>query len=1721
MIAAQILGPNGTSNSALSLQPSPPLSGRAIYSAAFDHNLLVSELQALIVETKRRNPDVKEASEAALELLKGGALPREKLHENADTLLEPITRGCKTKVAKVIGISIAALQRLVSLGGVPTRKLPEVLSTLSSVANQAVDIQLKLLQTLLSILTHNNDVHDEVLGNALLLCFKLQDARVSVVSSTAAATLRQAVMLIFDRLSLLDEDPSTTSLLLPTDPPTQVEVSHSALDAYNLFSDLCLLSASSGSGSSWGKSDTDRKPTLLKLSSLQRTFGLELIESILSGYEESVKKHAELLFLLQHSLDPLLLKLLTEKPTFPIALRVLRLIFLLIRSFIDQLPKQVEMYLATLIKLDLGEFEHKDSHQGWLRVLALEITRGICGDVTLLQKIYGHYDSIEGSPKLFSKIVSSLSRLINEKPVLLGIGTQMHGLGVPHMDPTSPSTNPHASYLDLGIGMVSSAASAGVNTVNAMMGGQGGGLSSASGVKLRLIEQHEKAEAPPVPETYIYLLALQSLNAIANGIYTIVASMTTPPESVRAVASSAWPALLAALSYTIGTNLSDILFAEVLTALQDFTIACGLLDLNTPRDAFLSTLGKYAVPPPVVSAMQTYMENPNPPRNPSVISADALGFSPLGVGPPSSPPSLSDRNLACLRSTVNSARVLGPSLGKAWHDILETLQNANYLLATRKPSLGRRPTVPDRSPRGPMSPATPRPGSGAEQPEYMPEILQDLDAESIQLLINALFDSSRDLPDEAFIIFISALCQLSSEMIGATGFNPLLADVADNLSAPPTPNLALSPGHDSQRRRTSGINISHSIKSGERSFSLGKLRVVSTLNLDRIVNKQPEIGWTVITEHLIAVARHLTAPATIRTQASDTLGELLLSAVRIGNEDRIQDQVFEVLGKQVNVNPISNTLSADYEVRSAGYQTLNQILESSGHSLSVGWSTIFAMLDSICKDRPTDIASAPMAPSESAGQTPFSPGVGLDPRRPSMMLSKGNSNLVRIAFPSLQLICTDFLSALDLEAMRGCITCLGHFGQQLEDVNITLAAIGLLWTVSDAVQQTQAEGAMNLWLYLLTELMELARDSRLEVRNSAMQTLFRCIEIYGSGLTSNLWLDVFNKVIYPLLDSTEAGGDESSVLALTSVGNIFGSFMIPITKLDSFADIYQRFLDSVKKAWKDQPGNCATAGLKALERALSSMSGDRADAALAKKKEVVLNNTWQTFVEIGDTITDGSAYTQDNLLNLVKIGSQLHDQIPSSDVAKFTQLSSILRSIMTYTNSSDYRPDKDILSPLQSSISTLMAASERFSTSQKLNDLAEFTSLAYFASGEPHSAGPSTGMGTGTGVKLTYVGLSKWSMPRMVDILGKDIKGKGKAREIYEDGVIENVLGAYSIPIKLKYDCPPSNKFGEDPPLWKTAMTTFVSALDIVMDTLDTEDITLERFEAIWSQVIEVFSGILLADSSEGVSPEDESFVITHLNHLRSVILPRLGDPRIPVRLIIQLSESLRRASLLYHFDVRVNGGTTAPAIPESQEELRYWALELLISLSTRKSTQTDADEKEKRVAAISASALIKRFEETLSRWLDDQRLRGSLPFGRVREEEILFVLRHLATMHVWRGSLKTDKKGSETLAAIYEKSSRSHLFHFYPSLLQFSFLPHTPSMWIFPSEHAHLFGSPTHPPNGHQDLDSNNIQNGANGDIDEQEIDAGDGGDLIEVNAGELAKRCLELIGEELGLAN
>lgn len=188
--------------------------------------------------------------------------------------------GCATKNAKVVAISLGSLQRLIALKIVPQSVVPLIVSTMNDAMSQGVDIQLRILQTLVSLITDFSSIHEELLEEALLLCFKLQDSRIAVVSSTAAATLRQLVMFIFEKM--VNEDRQENDDALELSEATLPDGSTKALgpcakDAFSVFEDLCLLANS-------------ERPNFLKLDYLHKTFALELIESVLTNYHELFKK---------------------------------------------------------------------------------------------------------------------------------------------------------------------------------------------------------------------------------------------------------------------------------------------------------------------------------------------------------------------------------------------------------------------------------------------------------------------------------------------------------------------------------------------------------------------------------------------------------------------------------------------------------------------------------------------------------------------------------------------------------------------------------------------------------------------------------------------------------------------------------------------------------------------------------------------------------------------------------------------------------------------------------------------------------------------------------------------------------------------------------------------------------------------------------------------------------------------------------------------------------------------------------------------------------------------------------------------------------------------------------------------------------------------------------------------------------------------------------------
>jgi hypothetical protein len=147
--------------------------------------------------------------------------------------------------------------------------------------------------------------------------------------------------------------------------------------------------------------------------------------------------------------------------------------------------------------------------------------------------------------------------------------------------------------------------------------------------------------------------------------------------------------------------------------------------------------------------------------------------------------------------------------------------------------------------------------------------------------------------------------------------------------------------------------------------------------------------------------------------------------------------------------------------------------------------------------------------------------------------------------------------------------------------------------------------------------------------------------------------------------------------------------------------------------------------------------------------------------------------------------------------------------------------------------------------------------------------------------------------------------------------------------------------------------------------------------------------------------------VLPLLDGFKVSIATRLGDPRVPDHTIEHLGETLRKASRLYRQDVPSRGGTTAPAISDAQERMRYWAFNFIIALSTqgdgkglglgsgagtgtgmgtgmgRAEIDEHGKEGRKKVARGVMPALMWRFEESIKAFLEDAKMRGQMPFSR------------------------------------------------------------------------------------------------------------------------------------------
>ena len=147
------------------------------------------------------------------------------------------------------------------------------------------------------------------------------------------------------------------------------------------------------------------------------------------------------------------------------------------------------------------------------------------------------------------------------------------------------------------------------------------------------------------------------------------------------------------------------------------------------------------------------------------------------------------------------------------------------------------------------------------------------------------------------------------------------------------------------------------------------------------------------------LASHFCSPPSRRAVAHPsagcrTLDDILviiprhLPAAPSGLKAAVQRRVLDVLAQQIMLTGTASSTNMD--LRRLGLETLHQIPQASGHTLLVGWETIFEVLGSVCRPAPSHPASY-LVPPESDTSRGRPPPLGY-------LQEKGDSALIKIAF---------------------------------------------------------------------------------------------------------------------------------------------------------------------------------------------------------------------------------------------------------------------------------------------------------------------------------------------------------------------------------------------------------------------------------------------------------------------------------------------------------------------------------------------------------------------------------------------------------------------------------------------------------------------------------------------------------------------------------------------------
>uniref|UniRef100_A0A5F9DHI0 Protein MON2 homolog n=1 Tax=Oryctolagus cuniculus TaxID=9986 RepID=A0A5F9DHI0_RABIT len=1539
-----------------------------------------SDLRALSLECKKKFPPVKEAAESGIIKVKTIAARNTEilaaLKENSSEVVQPFLMGCGTKEPKITQLCLAAIQRLMSHEVVSETAAGNIINMLWQLMENSLE-ELKLLQTVLVLLTTNTVVHDEALSKAIVLCFRLHFTKDNITNNTAAATVRQVVTVVFERMVAEDEHHKDI-----VEQPVLVQGNSNrrsvstlkpcAKDAYMLFQDLCQLV------------NADAPYWLVGMTEMTRTFGLELLESVLNDFPQVFLQHQEFSFLLKERVCPLVIKLFSpnikfrqgsntssspapvEKPYFPICMRLLRVVSVLIKQFYSLLVTECEIFLSLLVK-----FLDADKPQ-WLRAVAVESIHRLCVQPQLL----------------------SLEMLDKVEPPTIPEGYAM-------------SVAFHC-LLDL------------VRGITSMIEGELGEAETECPMTT------EGASSPAQSSEE------QDRQSASDQMDKEMVSRAVWEEMVNAC----WCGLLAALSLLLDASTDEAATENILKAELTMAALCGRLGLVTSRDAFITAICKGSLPPHYaltvlntttaatlsnksysIQGQSVMMISPSSESHQQVV---AVG-QPLAVQPQGTV-MLTSKNIQCMRTLLNLAHCHGAVLGTSWQLVLATLQHLVWILGL-KPSSG-----------GAL-----KPGRAVEGPSTVLTTAVMTDLPVISNILSRLFESSQYLDDVSLHHLINALCSLSLEAMDmAYGNNkePSLFAVAKLLETglvnmhrieilwrPLTGHLLEVCQHPNSRMREWGAEALTSLIKAGLTFShdpplsqnqrlqlllLNPLKEMSNINHPDIRLKQLECvlqilqsqgdslgpGWPLVLgvmgairndqgESLIRTAFQClqlvvtdflpTMPCSCLQIVVDVAGsfglhnqELNISLTSIGLLWNISDYFFqrgEVIEKELNKEEAAQQKHAEEK---------GVVLNRPFHPappFDCLWLCLYAKLGELCVDpRP--------AVRKSAGQTLFST---IGAHGTLLQHSTWHTVIWKVLFHLLDRVRESSTTADKEKIESGGGNILIHHSrdtaekQWAETWVLTLAGVARIFNTRRYLLQPLGDFS-RAWDVLLDHIQSAALSKNNEVSLAALKSFQEILQIVSPVRDSDKpeTPPVVNVPVPVLIGSISGPGMSRPFVRTDSVGERLGRYNSsePPVVTDELEDL---------NLWWAAWNTWYRIGSESTKPPITF------DKLTFIPSQPFLTALIQIFPALYQHIKTGF-----NMDDLQKLGVILHSAVSvpiSSDASPFilpsyteAVLTSLQEAVLTAL---DVLQKAICVGPenmqiMYPAIFDQLLAFVEFSCKPPQYGQLETKHIANAKYNQIQLFAPAEW------VALNYVPFAERSLEVVVDLYQKTACHKA----VVNEKVLQNIIKTLRVPLSLKYSCPSEST-------WKLAVSSLLKVLSIGLPVAR-QHASSGKFDSMWPELANTFEDFLFTKSipPDNLSIQEfqrnESIDVEVVQLISTEILPYANF--IPKEFVGQIMTMLNKGSI----HSQSSSFTEAEIDIRLREEFSKMCFETLLQFSFSNKVTTP---QEGYISRMALSVLLKRSQDVLHRYIEDERLSGKCPLPRQQVTEIIFVLKAVSTL--------------------------------------------------------------------------------------------------------------------------